>query len=95
MFNPLDSDRVEIEPARSVDPFYDGRWEIRVMYFDGEGLPVRTAWLNPDEARDLARMLIGMFSQRRAGKTRARLLARKLTEAADRTENLRVLDRRE
>ncbi|OHV46619.1 hypothetical protein BBK14_01870 [Parafrankia soli] len=93
MFNP--DNRVEIEPARSADPLDDGKWMVRVMFFDQEGLPTRTTWMNPDEARDLARMLIGMFSQRRTNKTRARKLARDFTESADRVENLRVLDRRE
>lgn len=93
MFNP--NDRVEIEPARSADPLDDGVWMVRVMFLDEEGLPTRTTWMSPDAARDLARMLIGMFSQRRANKTRARKIARDLTESAARVENLRVLDRRE
>jgi hypothetical protein len=88
------SDRVDIEAARSGDPDDNGRWTVRVIYLDNEGLPTRTAWLSPDEARDMARMLIGMFSHRRAGKTRARDLARRLTAAADMVEHLRVDDQR-
>jgi len=88
----FDSDRVEIAAARSVDPWDDGRWMVRVTYIDGEGLPTRVAWLTPDEARDMARMLIGMFSQRRAGKTRAASLARRLTGAAAEVERLRSTD---
>lgn len=86
--------RVEIDAARSGDPADEGRWTVRVMYFDAEGLPTRTTWLSPDEATDYARMLIGMFSQRRAGKARARDLARRLTAAADMVEHLRVDDQR-
>ncbi len=87
-------DRVDIEAARSGDPDDEGRWTVRVLYLDSEGLPTRTAWLAPDEARDMARMLIGMFSQRRAGKTRARSLAHRLVEVADMVEHLRVDDQR-
>jgi hypothetical protein len=87
-----DPDHVEIEPARSLDPWDEGAWMVRVQYLDAEGLPERTAWLTPDDARAMARMLVGMFSRHRDGKTRARRLAKRLNEAADRVERLRSMD---
>lgn len=90
----FDSDHVEIEAARSVDPWDDGLWLVRVQYLDAEGLPERTAWLTPDDARAMARMLVGMFSRHRNGKTRARALARNLNGAAAEVERLRSTDPR-